>query len=375
MKIFVEIDTQVKKGLKIWLQGQTTAFFDKDRKTFPMKNSPVSILIPFYNAESTLEACLESVALNHHPNIQVVLVDDGSSDSSATIAQAFTRRDRRFELLSEPHRGLVPSLNRGLEACRHPWVARHDSDDLMPPDRLSAQLRCLEQQASLDVISGMVEAFPADQVQSGLRHYIAWLNSLREHSQITRDLFIESPLAHPSVMFRRDSVMALGGYRDFDGPEDYDLWLRLWRQGARFGKAPSLCLRWRQHPGRLTFKDQRYRAEAFLRLKLEVLKDTRLKDQRAVAVAGAGRDGKRLGRALKDLGLEVALWFELNPRKIGQRIHGSLVYGYEHLNGWLEAPKRPHILVCVGVKGARAEIRECFQAHKLEEPRDFTCLA
>ena len=240
-------------------------------------------------------------------------------------------------------------------------------------DRLARQARMLEQTPSLALTTSAVRLFPESAVTDGMRRYADWLNSLDSEAALRRDLFIESPLAHPGVMFRRDVILRLGGYRDFDGPEDYDLWLRLNEAGERMAPCPGSVVWWRRHADQLTWRDPRYRPEAFLDLKLDVLLRTRLAGAEAIAIAGAGRDGKRAGRALRDRGLRIDCWFELNPRKLGRRIHGGEVLSYDAL------PKRrarlPHVLAVVGVPGARETIRRDFTAAGLVEERDFTCLA
>ncbi len=83
-----------------------------------------------------------------------------------------------------------------------------------------------------------------------MQAYVDWQNGLLDHDAIVRDLFVESPLVHPSVMMRTESLRALGGYRDFDGPEDYDLWLRAARGGPPVREAPGgRSCSWRDSPG------------------------------------------------------------------------------------------------------------------------------
>ena len=81
---------------------------------------------------------------------------------------------------------------------------------------------------------------------------------------IAREIWIESPLAHPSVVMRRTCLERLGGYQDHGWPEDYDLWLRMHLAGERLAKVPEVLLDWREHPARLTRIDSRYAVENFL---------------------------------------------------------------------------------------------------------------
>src|SRR4029077_16547669 len=93
---------------------------------------------------------------------------------------------------------------------------------------------------------------------AGMRSYVGRLNGLLDHNAITRDLFVESPFSRPTVMMRAELFRRLGGYREFDGPEDYDLWLRAHAAGARFATLAEVLLDWRDGPSRLSRTDPRY---------------------------------------------------------------------------------------------------------------------
>jgi len=186
-----------------------------------------------------------------------------------------------------------------------------------------------------------------------------------------RDLLVESPLAHPSVMMRADVVRSLGGYRDFDGPEDYDLWLRAHAAGWRFGKRREVLLDWRDGPGRLTRRDPRYAPERFRDLKMGALERGALAGGRSVVVWGAGRVGKGWARALLARGHRVAAFVEVDPRKIGQRVHGAAVVGVAGARGFAGALH----LSAVGSPGARDRIRSAAGSLGLREGEDLIAVA
>jgi glycosyltransferase involved in cell wall biosynthesis len=268
---------------------------------------------------------------------------------------------------SAPPRGLVATLNRGLAEARAPWLARLDADDLMAPERLERQV-ALATAPDLDVVSCRVRFF-GDAVSANLRAYEAWLNSLLRHEEIVRDLFVESPLPHPSVLVRTERLRELAGYRDNAYPEDYDLWLRAWRAGWRFGKVDAELVRIRDHPGRLTKTDPRYATRAFLECKAEHFVAGRDLVGGEVVVWGAGRDGKRVARLLRNRGVTLRGFVDIAPTKVGRRLLGTEVRPPESLRA------RPGclIVVAVGVKGARAEIREHLAGLGYEEGPDFVC--
>jgi glycosyltransferase involved in cell wall biosynthesis len=305
----------------------------------------------------------------------VLCVDDGSTDGTADLLAAWAERDQRFRVLSLPHGGIIPALNSGLKACRGAIVARMDADDLASPERLALQAAYLDEHPEVDVVAGLVEGFPEGELLEGFRLYIEWLNSLVTHEQICREIFVESPLAHPSVTFRKEVVMRAGDYQEWGWPEDYDLWLRLYLAGARFAKIHEVLLRWREHPHRLTRTDSRYSPENFLRAKLHYLVRGPLADRQAVIIWGAGMLGRRLGKALLREGQPLVAYVDVDQRKIGRKRHGLPVLSPEELPEWWERYARPVVLAAVGVRGARELIRQRLNALGLVEGQDWWALA
>jgi hypothetical protein len=269
-------------------------------------------------------------------------------------------------------RGLVPALNAGLALARAPLVARMDADDLALPSRLELQAATLAAEPSIAVLGSRVCLLgDPGRPNPGMRAYLEWQNGLVDHESITRDLLVESPLVHPSVMLRTARLRALGGYRDCGGPEDYDLWLRGHAAGWRFAKRPETLLLWRDAPARLTRVDPRYAPARFQALKLEALRRGPLSGGRAVVLWGAGRIGKAWSRSLAGAGLRVAAFVEVDPARIGRRVHGAPVVAVAGAAGF---PGALH-LAAVGQRGARERIRAAARALGLEEGRDLLAVA
>ena len=176
-------------------------------------------------------------------------MDDHSVDASPALVRAMAREDPRVRLMHNPGRGLVAALNHGLHACRCELVARMDADDLMHPERLAAHLNHFARDPGLVLSATQAELFSREEIQAGFREYMRWQNACLTHEQIARDLYIESPFAHPSVAFRRRAVLDAGGYREGPFPEDYDLWLRLFHAGRRMEKTPGRCCAGATIPG------------------------------------------------------------------------------------------------------------------------------
>ena len=146
---------------------------------------------------------------------------------------------------------------------------------------------------------------------------------------VAANIFVECPLAHPTFMFRARVLAEAGGYRDRAWPEDYDLLLRLWRRGHRFVAAPRVLLDWRDDPGRLSRTHPAYSLAAFRACRVHHLRRSVLRGRSGVVVWGAGPTGKSLAREFARQGVRVQAFVEVDPRKIGQQIHGAPVLGVE----------------------------------------------
>ena len=335
----------------------------------------ISVLLPVRDARPFLEDCLRSLERQTCSDFEVVAVDDGSRDGSEELLRARARRDRRLRIVRIEREGLITALNRGLEVCRGELIARLDADDLAHPRRLELQRAALRADPDLDVVSCLVRHFPRRRVGGGFRIYERWLNGLVEHDEIVRDRFVESPVAHPSLLARRAALLDIGGYRDRGWPEDYDLVLRLAAAGARFAKVPRVLHLWRQHPGRLTHTDRRYAVERFLACKAHHLAAGPLARAERVLVWGAGQTGRRLSKHLLRAGAPLEAFIDIDRRKIGRTLRGLPIRSADDLPRLLDSPATTRLLAAVSSRGARRLIRRRLEELGLRETADFWCAA
>ncbi len=332
----------------------------------------LSVLLPARNAARTVGAALRSVLRQTRPPDEVVVVDDGSVDATASVVKSTARRAGAFErvrIVRTDGVGIARALQLGLEACRGAWVARMDADDVSLPRRFAAQLE-MAARTGADLVATRVSLWGWPAVGAGMARHVAWSNRLVTSRQLSAGLFVDSPVVHPSVLFRRRTVLEAGGYRDGPFPEDYDLWLRLHLRGARMVKVPRVLLRWRDHPARLTRTDPRYAPEAFRTLKVEALRRGFASGGR-VQIWGAGRDGKAWLRPLGERGIEVVRYFDVSPRRIGGRVAGRVP-----VVSWREVDRHRGVplLVAVGALGARDLIRGQLDALGWREGTDYLCV-
>lgn len=330
----------------------------------------VSILMPVYNAALTLEAAVQSLLRQSMPEFELVIVNDGSTDETPNLLRQFAQRDPRVIVLETPHRGIVAALNEGLQVCRCELIARMDADDICHRDRLAQQVRFMESHPEISVCGSLVKMFPKKNLLGGMLRYEQWLNSLVSPEEIARDIFVESPLAHPSVMLRRNELLDLGGYHESSWVEDYDLWLRYHLHGKRLAKVPKVLLFWRHMPGRVTVTDPRCSLEAFLRAKAHYISVLLARVGRPVVLWGAGQTGRRLLKHLMREGVVPMAIVDVDAKKIGHKLRGVQIVSPE----WL-AMRDVFVVTAVSSLGARDLIRKNLARLGFQETRDFICAA
>lgn len=321
----------------------------------------LSVVMPARNAAATLLRALRSILDQSFRELEVIVVDDGSTDGTGALARSLA--DPRVRVVSRPGEGLVAALNVGIAHAKADMVARMDADDIAYPERFARQLELLR---SHDVVGCGVRIVGAGQ---GYALYAAWLNSLTTHEAIMRERFVESPLAHPTVLMRRAVLDAVGGYRDMGWAEDYDLWLRLAAAGARFAKTSEVLLDWVDTPERTSRVDERYSPSAFHACKAHHLRRGPVPER--CVIWGAGPQGTRLARALRGEGVTIERFIDIDPRKIGRVRGGSPIAEADSLD-----PKHdPIVLSAVASRGARTLVRADLSRRGFVEGQSFWCSA
>lgn len=203
--------------------------------------------MPVYNGERFLAEAIESILGQTFGAFEFVIIDDGSTDASPAILADYASRDPRIRVITQANAGIVAALNRGLAECRSPLVARMDADDVSEPDRLAAQIHVLRGDSDL-VVLGTAIRLVAESGRPG-----PVIRGPACHHAIAETLQRGNCIAHPTVIMRRDAVMAAGGYREeMRHAEDYDLWSRLATR-HRLANLPQPLLRYRIHGSQVSW--------------------------------------------------------------------------------------------------------------------------
>ena len=203
-----------------------------------MELAPVSIVLNIWNGDNSLSLyrSLNSITRQKYEPDEVIIVIDGpiGSDSAEVISNFVKRSDVTVQLIHlSTTAGLWNARNQGISVARNEFIALHDADDVMHPDRLGAQTKQMLTD-KIDVLGSPVFEFNSDNGKIiGLRHFSAGKSFIKKMLQ-------QNIVNHSSVMLRRSAVMSVGGYRSVFLAEDYDLWLRLLKAGFKFSTTESV---------------------------------------------------------------------------------------------------------------------------------------
>ncbi|MDF7822421.1 glycosyltransferase [Pontiellaceae bacterium B12227] len=310
----------------------------------------ISVVIPVYNAESTIFQTLESLRAQSFQPLEIIVVNDGSTDGTLEIL----RDQADIKLLDHSHRGIVPALNDGLAAASGQYIARMDADDLCHPERIEQQASYLDAFPTIGMVGSRVKFGGDTQQQAGYSAYVDWINTLIEPNEIALNRFIESPFAHPSVMFRRELPEQFGAYRDGPFPEDYELWLRWMANGVKAAKVDQELIIWNDPPNRLSRTDERYSIDAFYETKAEYLFQWLEKHNPhhpEAIIWGAGRVTRKRAQVLTRHGLRITHYIDLKPRDLPC---GTPVIHHSEI----PPADTCFILPMVGNRGARRKIHD-----------------
>ena len=200
---------------------------------------PVTVLLPVHNGGPHLAQAVRSILAQSHERLELLVVDDGSTDGTSDYLASLG--DPRVRIARQSNQGLVRALNHGLSLASHEFVARMDADDVSAPNRIELQLAQLLSNPGVAAIGCCYDVIDQDGTTLRREHTAAHPAYLR------RQLYFRNVLPHPGMMFRRMAVADVGGYREVGPAEDYDLWCRL-VQGHDIMSLADVLLQYRHSP-------------------------------------------------------------------------------------------------------------------------------
>lgn len=203
--------------------------------------------MPIYNGGKYLSQALESVRGQTYKNLEILLINDGSTDNSDEVIERFAQSEKRVVVISKENTGLVDTLNTGLRAANGCWIARLDQDDIAHITRIERQVAAVSR-ARGTILVGSDFSTLIDETGKTKRYRLP-----SNHNQLVKRLRrMQSFFPHSSVMFNADAGRSIGGYETLASyNEDWDLWLRLSERG-QIASVPESLVTVRKHQEQMT---------------------------------------------------------------------------------------------------------------------------
>lgn len=221
----------------------------------------ISVLFPVYNVAAYVAEALRSIQSQTFSDLEIILVDDGSTDATLRIASEMAEADARIKMIRAPrNQGLPQALNLGLPYCQAPFIARMDGDDVALPTRLEKQFRFLEENPEIDLVGCATSAID----ESG--RPISGLGISQKpvtQRAVAKTALLASPCSH-IWLARREVYDALAGYREVPVAEDYDFLLRALAAGFHLSNLPEPLMRIRTRRGNLSSRLEQRKAHYYL---------------------------------------------------------------------------------------------------------------
>lgn len=206
-----------------------------------------SVLLSLYIKEhpSYLIQCLDSLFSQTLLPTEIILVKDGplTAELDAIVSDYAVRYPVLKVVALSQNQGLGRALNEGLKYCSYDIVARMDTDDISKPDRFEKQIAVFQKHPELDLVGAWIDEFEED-----IHHVISTRKLPERHEDVISYATRRNPINHPVVMFRKSAVLAAGGYQHFPLFEDYFLWVRMLKNGAKFYNIQESLLYFRTSP-------------------------------------------------------------------------------------------------------------------------------
>jgi len=264
----------------------------------------VSILLPVFNGEPYLDAALTSLLGQTHRDFEIIAIDDGSTDGSLAVLREAQLRDARIRLITRENRGLVATLNEGLDLARGRFIARMDADDIAYPDRLEAQL------AKFAANPGAALCGTGFDTLFGARMNTGGLDPIYESGDMAVLARFYTIFIHSTVMYDREVLKSQELRYDprYPHAEDFDLFRRIAFSHPVISERRCL-VGYRLHEGSVTARAKREMRQTHVRIVAENLADLDVHDlaaMKAVVASPAPDTIARLSRLLVALERGIA---------------------------------------------------------------------
>lgn len=208
-----------------------------------MEKLLVSVILPVYNAEHYLKDAIDSIIGQTYKNLEIIIINDGSSDGSDKIIRSYSDKRIRY-VCNYPNKGLIDTLNIGFSLASGVYIARMDADDIALPVRIERQVECLNAHSDITVLGSAYAILGTDRV----------VRNSESNEEIKSRFLYHNPIGHPTVMLRKSFFEEKGLRYDKNYPsaEDYELWVNASLHGAKFLNISDVLLKYRLHNNQIS---------------------------------------------------------------------------------------------------------------------------
>jgi glycosyltransferase involved in cell wall biosynthesis len=226
-------------------------------------NIPLTVLMPAYNTGLYIREAIQSILDQTFIDFEFIIINDGSKDNTLDVIRTFS--DPRIKIIDQQNKGLIDTLNEGIEIAKGDIIARMDADDICYPERLEIEYNFLIENPDYVLVGSEADVIDKD------GNYLMHLSPVgHTHEEIEERIDIKCPFIHPSVMFRKSAVIAAGLYpKNALTFEDHLLWKKLLKYG-RICNLPETLLKARFNPESVTI-DEKWRGSEFVELRRKAL--------------------------------------------------------------------------------------------------------
>lgn len=206
----------------------------------------LSVILPVYNGQKYLPEAIASVLSQSFTDFELIIINDGSTDSSGEIIKALS--DTRIRYFGQPNKGLAATLNRGISLAKGEYVARQDQDDVCLPSRFEKQVAFLDTNPDVGMVGSAAEIWVGNErTNRFLKHPV-------DDASLTFGMLFDNHFVHSSVTIRRAVFARIGGYAEDSlrqPPEDYELWSRVMKE-YKLANLPDVLMAYREIEGSMS---------------------------------------------------------------------------------------------------------------------------
>ena len=215
------------------------------------KKPLISVIIPVYNANGYLFDAVNSILNQTYKNLEIIIVDDGSTDNTPKILKNISKKDKRIKIITNKRNlNIARSLNHAVKIAKGNYIARMDADDISLPNRLEIQMKYLLKHSEVVILGGQCKTIDTNNKLIGHKYFPI------SDIDIKSALYYENPIQHPTIIFNKKLIPKNFSWYNPELPpaEDYDLFFRLAKYG-KFHNLNKFVLKYRQYIGSSTFKN------------------------------------------------------------------------------------------------------------------------